>query len=90
MEHFARLASLIATQVKYRLAVTGGKGEEELVRKIGDAGKTDLTFAGSLSLPELAALLAEARVVVGSRPGHCTSLQRLARALSGSIHKSLS
>ncbi len=69
VEHFARLASLIAAQVRCRLAVTGGKGEEALVRKIGDAGKTDLTFAGSLSLPELAALLADARVVVGNSTG---------------------
>jgi len=68
-ERFVQLASLIAEQAGYQLAVTGGKGEGELVRMVGNAGKTDLIFAGSLSLPELAALLVEARVVVGNSTG---------------------
>jgi len=67
--HFARLAAAIAGEGKYRLAVTGGKAEEDLVRMVGEAGKTDLTFAGTLSIPELAALLSEAKVVVGNSSG---------------------
>jgi ADP-heptose:LPS heptosyltransferase len=68
-DHFAGLAAAIAGEGKYRLAVTGGKAEEDLVRMVGEAGKTDLTFAGTLSIPELAALLAEAKVVVGNSSG---------------------
>jgi heptosyltransferase III len=68
-ECFAGLAALVSRHAKYRLAVTGGKGEAELVRRIGEAGGTELRFPGSLSLPELAALYAEARVVVGNSTG---------------------
>lgn len=68
-ESFAQLAATIAARGKFRLAVTGGKGEEALVRRIGEAGRTELVFAGSLSLTELAALCAEARVVVANSTG---------------------
>jgi heptosyltransferase III len=67
--HFARLAGLVGGEKRYRLVVTGGAREEVLVREIAAAGKTELAFAGSLSLPELAALYAMARVVVGNSTG---------------------
>ncbi len=67
--HFARLAAAIAGEGRYRLAVTGGKAEADLVRMVGEAGKTELMFAGTLSIPELAALLADAKVVVGNSTG---------------------
>lgn len=69
VESFARLATMIAAEGKYRLAVTGGSREEALVRLVGGAGKTDLQFPGSLTLPELAALCAEARVMVANSTG---------------------
>jgi heptosyltransferase III len=67
--HFAQLAGLVAGERRYRLVVTGGGKEDALVRDIAAAGKTEFAFAGSLSLPELAALYAMARVVVGNSTG---------------------
>lgn len=66
---FSQLAAMIAAQGRFRLAVTGGTNEESLVRRVAEAGKTKLAFAGSLSLPELAALCAEARVLVANSTG---------------------
>jgi heptosyltransferase III len=67
--HFARLAGLVGGEKRYRLAVTGGTKEGALVKEIAAAGGTELAFAGSLSLQELAALYAMARVVVGNSTG---------------------
>lgn len=68
-EHFVRLASQLLAEGRYRIAVTGGTQEQDLVRRVGEAAQTDLTFAGSLSLVELAALFAETRVVVSNSTG---------------------
>lgn len=68
-ESFASLAAQLAAQDQYRLAVTGGKGEQDLVRAVADAGKTTLVFSGTLTLPELAALCAEAKVMVANSTG---------------------
>jgi heptosyltransferase III len=68
-EHFRELARLIAAEPGYILAVTGGPNEKDLVQSVAAAGQTGLAFCGTLSLPELAALYADARVVVGNSTG---------------------
>ena len=68
-EHFMQLASRIGRGGRFRLAVTGNAAEAELVRLVGEAGNTPHRFAGTLTLPELAALYAESRVVVGNSTG---------------------
>jgi heptosyltransferase III len=67
--YFAELAALISGEPAFCLAVTGGSNEAALATAVGEAGKTNLVFAGSLTLPELAALYAGAQVVVGNSTG---------------------
>jgi heptosyltransferase III len=69
VESFVRLASALASGDQYRLAVTGGKSEQTLVEAVAAAGKTALVFPGTLTLPELAALCAEAKVMVANSTG---------------------
>jgi ADP-heptose:LPS heptosyltransferase len=53
------------------VAVTGGKGEESVVDRVvhGVPGDRTIAFPGTLTIPELAALLGQASVVVANSTG---------------------
>ncbi len=71
LERFVELGGRLARTPGMRVAVTGGKGEEGVVDRIahGVPGNGAIAFPGTLTIPELAALLGEAAVVVANSTG---------------------
>ncbi len=70
LERFALLGGRLAHDEGVRLVVTGGKGEESVTRNLADrVGGATVSFSGTLTLPELAALLAQASLVVANSTG---------------------
>jgi ADP-heptose:LPS heptosyltransferase len=69
-DRFALLGSRLSRRAGLRIAVTGGKGEESVVQGVAKGiGGEVLSFPGTLSLPELTALLARSSLVVANSTG---------------------
>jgi len=69
-ERFALLGGRLSHRAGFRIAVTGGKGEEPVVQDVAAGiGGEALAFPGTLGLPELTALLARASLVVANSTG---------------------
>jgi ADP-heptose:LPS heptosyltransferase len=71
LERFAVLGNRLLQRPGVRIVVTGGKGEEPVVQRVaGEIGRDGvLAFPGTLTLPELAALLSQAALVVANSTG---------------------
>jgi heptosyltransferase-3 len=71
LERFAVLGTRLVQRPGVRVVVTGGKGEEAIVQRVAGEMERDgvIAFPGTLTLPELAALLSEAALVVANSTG---------------------
>lgn len=71
LERFVELGRRLSRTLGLRVAVTGGKGEESVVDRVvhGVPGDRTIAFPGTLTIPELAALLGQASVVVANSTG---------------------
>jgi lipopolysaccharide heptosyltransferase I len=69
VEAYRRLGDELAVRLGARVIVTWGPGEEPLARGVAQGVRTAALVAPPTSIPELAALLRRAAVVVGSDTG---------------------
>jgi lipopolysaccharide heptosyltransferase II len=69
-ERFAAVAEVLVRRHDWRLVVTGTGGEQAIARQVVSGLEPDaVSVAGELDLPELAALLAVAPVVIANNSG---------------------
>jgi lipopolysaccharide heptosyltransferase II len=68
--HFAEAARRLVRDLGYQVIFTGSESERELVESIRDAMRVEsYSLVGKLSLPQLAALIARAPVLVANNTG---------------------
>ena len=69
-EQYARAVDLLIDQTGCQVLFTGDAGEDALIRKVQDGmANTSHSFAGRLNLAELAALIAEADLLISNNTG---------------------
>src|SRR5262249_3474970 len=69
-ERFAQAARVLAQEAGWQIAITGSEGERDLIERIQHwMDHPSLSLAGKLKLEELAALLAEAPLLISNNSG---------------------
>ncbi len=69
-ENFAQLGDIIVEKLKIKIIITGGKGEEELVKRVSQKMKQpSLQLVNIFSIMELGALLQKAKIFIANSTG---------------------